>query len=155
MSTPTVTSNDTPAAGYQIRRKEPDDEAFVIVPGALASTTFAALVLYLRDRVQAGGGALTPDARALLRDLHRAAEGADGPVFERGSDNGTASPATANVTTGTDVSVQEAAALLGCTAGYVRRLARHGAFQARRIGARTWAIDRASLDTYRHGGTPA
>lgn len=154
VSTPTPTSADTGSSGYQIRRNEPADEGAVVVPRALASTTFAALVLYLRDRVQAGGGALTPDARALLRDLHRAAEGTEpGAAIEHSSDNGTAPPPPDSVATAMEVSVGEAAALLGCTAEYVRRLARDGAFTARRIGARTWAIDRASLDAYRHGET--
>ncbi|MFF3897920.1 helix-turn-helix domain-containing protein [Streptomyces sp. NPDC001812] len=149
VSTPTVTSNDTPTAGYQIRRNGPDDEgAAVVVPASLAPTVFNAVVLYLGDRVRTGGGALTPDARTLLRDLHRAAEGAR---TELSSDNGTPPPPTATVATGSEVSVMEAAALLGCTPEYARRLARAGAFQARRIGARTWAIDRTSLDTYRHG----
>ncbi|MFD4975621.1 hypothetical protein [Streptomyces sp. NPDC058424] len=62
VSTPTATSADVASSGYQIRRNEPTDEGAVVVPRALASTTFAALVLYLRDRAQAGGGALTPDA---------------------------------------------------------------------------------------------
>ncbi|MGW9031010.1 excisionase family DNA-binding protein [Streptomyces sp. NPDC055722] len=53
------------------------------------------------------------------------------------------------------LSVDEAAAVLGCSAGYVRRLARAGTIRARRIGARAWAIDRTALDHYRHGtGTP-
>lgn len=152
VSTPTTTSHNADSSGYQIRRNPPDDGS-VIVPCALASTTFAALVLYLRDRVQTGGGALTPDARALLRDLHRAAEGTeDAATIEHSSDNDTAPSPTATVT---EVSVGEAAAVLGCSAGYVRRLARTGTIRAHRIGARAWAIDRTALDTYRHGRTAA
>ncbi|MER5401662.1 helix-turn-helix domain-containing protein [Streptomyces sp. NPDC002599] len=154
MSTPVPTSGDADSSGYQIRRNAPAEEGAVVVPRALASTTFAALVLYLRDRAQAGGGVLTPDARALLRDLHRAAGGTEtDAVIEPSSDKGTMSHSAATVaTTGAEVSVSEAAALLGCTPEYVRRLARTGALTARRIGARPWAINRASLDTYRHGG---
>ncbi|MEU2596971.1 helix-turn-helix domain-containing protein [Streptomyces hirsutus] len=151
VSTPIVTSDDTSAAGYQIRSNDPGDEGHVVVPRALAPTVFNAVVLYLDNRVRSSRGAITPDARALLRELHRAAEGAP----EHSSDNGTPSPSIATVATGSEVSVMEAAALLGCTPDYARRLARSGAFQARRIGARTWAIDRTSLDTYRHGGTAA
>ncbi|MFI1422745.1 helix-turn-helix domain-containing protein [Streptomyces sp. NPDC020731] len=137
-------SNDRPEAAPMSSR--PVNEGAVIVPRTLAPTVFNAVVLYLGDRVRTGGGALTPDARALLRDLHRAA------VIDHSSDNGTVPPATATVAPVTEVSVSEAAALLGCTAGYVRRLARYGTLTARRIGTRTWAIDRASLDTFRHGG---
>ncbi|MCP3769505.1 helix-turn-helix domain-containing protein [Streptomyces sp. MAR25Y5] len=156
VSTPTVTSNDTPTTGYQIRRNSPDEthlglirpDGSVVIPPAVASDVLRALMRDLTVRVRADGGEVTPGVRRLLYALHTAAQRADN---EHGSGNGTAPVATVTVTTGTDVSVSEAAALLGCTAGYVRRLARHGAFQARRIGTRTWAIDRASLDTYRHG----
>ncbi|MFH8471975.1 helix-turn-helix domain-containing protein [Streptomyces sp. NPDC018000] len=151
MSTPLVTRNDAPVSGYQIRRNDPA-EGVVVVPRALTSTTFAALVLYLRDRVQAGGGALTPDARALLRDLHRAAEGAEADTIEHSSDIGTVPPPPGTVNT---VSVAEAAAALECRPEYVRRLARRGDLTAHRLGRRAWAIDRASLDHYRHGRTHA
>ncbi|MEU3730294.1 helix-turn-helix domain-containing protein [Streptomyces sp. NPDC033538] len=53
------------------------------------------------------------------------------------------------------VSVAEAAALLDRSPRTVRHLAANGTIPAHRIGARTWAIDRASLDTYRHGGAAA
>ncbi|MFD7064396.1 helix-turn-helix domain-containing protein [Streptomyces sp. NPDC059906] len=53
------------------------------------------------------------------------------------------------------VPVDEAATLLGRSPRTVRRLAAAGTIPAHRIGARTWAIDRASLDTYRHGETAA
>ncbi|MFC9050061.1 helix-turn-helix domain-containing protein [Streptomyces anthocyanicus] len=53
------------------------------------------------------------------------------------------------------VPVDEAATLLGCSPRTVQRRAADGTLPAHRIGARTWGIDRASLDTYRHGGTAA
>lgn len=49
------------------------------------------------------------------------------------------------------VPVDEAATLLDRSPRTVRRLAASGALPAQRIGARTWAIDRASLDNYRKG----
>lgn len=160
VSTPNATSTDTPASGYQIRRNRPDEppldlvrpDGSVVIPSAVAGDVLRALVRDLTARVRADGGEIGPGVRRLLYALHTAAQRAD---IEHGSDNGTAPPPSDNVSTGTEVSVPEAAALLGCTPEYVRRLARTGAITARRIGTRTWAIDRAALDNYRHGSTAA
>jgi hypothetical protein len=76
VSAPTVTSNDTPAAGYRIRRNWPDCErAAVALPASLAPV-FNVVVLYFDDRVRASGGTLVPGTRMLLCDWRRAAEGA-------------------------------------------------------------------------------
>ncbi|WP_409473120.1 helix-turn-helix domain-containing protein [Streptomyces sp. HC307] len=128
----------------------------VIIPPTIAGDVLRALVRDLTARVRADGGEVAPGVRRLLYALHTAAQHAEHRTeIEHISDNGTAPNMTDTVATSTEVSVQEAAALLGCAAEYVRRLARHGAFTARRIGARTWAIDRAALDHYRHGRTAA
>ncbi|MFE0727062.1 helix-turn-helix domain-containing protein [Streptomyces antibioticus] len=159
VSTPTATSGNTAPTGYRIRRNtlaaapldliRPDGS--VLIPAAVAREVLRALTRDLTARVRTDGGEVTPEVRRLLYALHVAAQSAD---IEHSSDIGTAPSPADTVATFTEVSVGEAAALLGCTTGYVRRLARAGAFTARRIGARTWAIDRAALDQYRHGGSP-
>ncbi|MFF4347847.1 helix-turn-helix domain-containing protein [Streptomyces sp. NPDC001530] len=160
VSTPTPSRGNADSSGYQIRRNRPDEppldlvrpDGSVVIPSAVAGDVLRALVRDLTARVRADGGEIGPGVRQLLYALHTAAQRID---IEHSSDNGTAPPPTGNVSTGTEVSVPEAAALLGCTPEYVRRLARTGAITARRIGARTWAIDRAALDNYRHGRTAA
>ncbi|MEU8711672.1 helix-turn-helix domain-containing protein [Streptomyces sp. NPDC048663] len=115
----------------------------VVVPPALASTTFAALVLYLADRNRTDGGALTPDARALLRDLHRAAS-------RPSSASDTPTPAPVTVITSRVIGVAEAADLLGCNQSYVRRLCLAGRIPATRNRG-GWVIETTALDDYRHG----
>ena len=118
----------------------------VVVPRSLASTTFAALLLYLQDRVRADGGALSPEARALLHALNRAAQAPS-------SDPGTSTPAPATVDhtrAGDVLGMEEVAALLGCSPEYARRLARTGRFPARRVG-HVWLTTLTSLDAYRYG----
>ncbi|WP_405801942.1 helix-turn-helix domain-containing protein [Streptomyces sp. NBC_01506] len=48
------------------------------------------------------------------------------------------------------VTARQAAALLACSPGFVRRLARSGHLQGHKAGP-VWLIDRASLDAYRYG----
>jgi excisionase family DNA binding protein len=165
VSTPVPTSDDADSSGYQIHRNQPDEppldlvrpDGSVVIPSAVAGDVLRALVRDLTARVRADGGEIGPGVRRLLYALHTAAQHAEHRAttatgIERSSDSGTAPPAPATVT---EVSVNEAAALLGCSPEYVRRLVRTGAFTARRIGARIWAIDRATLDNYRHGRTAA
>ncbi|MEV0912698.1 helix-turn-helix domain-containing protein [Streptomyces sp. NPDC049967] len=168
MITRTVTSNDTPTAGYQIRRNSGveapldvvRDDGSVVIPAAVAGDVLRALVRDMTERVRADGGEVPAGVRRLLYALHAAAQRAEqhvekhraAPLIEHSSDNGTAPPPTATVAY---VSVGEAAALLGCSTEYVRRLARTGIVRARRIGARAWAVDPAALDDYRHGRIPA
>jgi excisionase family DNA binding protein len=171
VSTPASTSGDTPCSGYQIRWKQGPAEApglirgdgSVIVPPTVARDVLRALIRDLTARVRADGGEVGPGVRRLLYALHTAAQRAEQdtaarPPFELATEpfdssaTGTAPPPAATVA---EVSVTEAADLLGCTPEYVRRLARTGTVTARRIGARTWAIDRAALEDYRHGRTAA
>ncbi|MFE7237914.1 helix-turn-helix domain-containing protein [Streptomyces sp. NPDC057580] len=168
MSTPTVTCEEAPSSGYQIRRNPrveqtldvAVDDGSVVIPAAVAGDVLRALVRDMTARVRADGGEVPAGVRRLLYALHTAAQRTERraeerrtpPAIEQSSDNGTALQPTATVAY---VSVGEAAALLGCSAGYVRRLARAGIVQARRIGARAWAVDRAALDQYRHGGNAA
>lgn len=136
----------------------PADEG-VVIPAHIAGDVLRALTRDLTARVRADGGELAADVRRLLYALHdaeqRAAHRAAEP-FESGTaplDSASGTVLAGADSVGSAVSVQEAAALLGCSTGYVRRLARTGTLAARRIGARAWAIDRAALDDYRHGGT--
>jgi excisionase family DNA binding protein len=126
------------------------------VPAHIAGDVLRTLMLGLTARVRADGGELSPDVRGLLYALHHAEQTAvlrtDRPGTEQSSASRTSLAGADSV--GDAVSVSEAAARLGCSAGYVRRLARAGTIRARRIGARAWAIDPAALEDYRHGGTP-
>lgn len=47
-----------------------------------------------------------------------------------------------------EISVAQAARLTGYTEGHIRRLARRGTIEARRVGQRVLLIDRASLEAY-------
>ncbi|MFE4692926.1 helix-turn-helix domain-containing protein [Streptomyces sp. NPDC056749] len=168
MSTPAVTCGNAPTIGYQIRRIPGVeallgvalDDGSVVIPAAVAGDVLRALVRDMTARVRADGGEVSAGVRCLLYALHTAAQRTERqagqpratPVIEQSSDIGTAPQPTATVAY---VSVGEAAALLGCSTEYVRRLARAGIVRARRIGARAWAVDPAALDDYRHGRTPA
>ncbi|MFE7387234.1 helix-turn-helix domain-containing protein [Streptomyces sp. NPDC057582] len=168
MSTPTTTSHNADSSGYQIRRNPGSewplgvalDDGSVVIPAAVAGDVLRALVRDMTARVRADGGEVPAGVRRLLYALHTAAQRTEQQTEERraslaieqSSDIGTAPQSPATVAY---VSVGEAAALLGCSAGYVRRLARAGIVRARRIGARAWAVDRAALDQYRHGGNAA
>lgn len=115
------------------------------VPASVAGDVLRALVRDLTARVRVDGGEISPRVRTLLYALHAADQGhPDTP----GSAPGTPPPASVTV----ELSTGEAAALLGCSSEYVRRLARSGRLTARRVGA-AWLIDPVALDTYRHGGT--
>ena len=104
------------------------------------------MVRDLNAQVRANGGEPSPAARRLLFALHTAnVRAEEQPGF----------PAeTAQLPSGSvEIGTGEAAALLGCTPQYVRRLARAGRIRARRCGP-AWLINTASLNAYRHGGSP-
>lgn len=119
----------------------------VVVPARLASTTFAALVLYLGDRTRANGGAITPEARDLLHALNRAAQGPSSASAT--PDDG---PPTVVHGQGQLLGVAEAARVLGCNPSYVRRLCHRGTIPAQRLQG-GWVIEAGALDDYRHGRT--
>jgi excisionase family DNA binding protein len=127
----------------------------VIVPAAVAGDVLRALVRDLTARVRVDGGEVAPGVRRLLYALHTAAQHAEADTEHR-FDIETAPTSSGTVATseGEWLSAEAAAQVLGCSVQYARRLAAADAFTARRIG-RTWLIDRAALDNYRHGtGTP-
>lgn len=169
VSTPTVTSADAPAVGYEIRRfpasQRPADgpvplvrtDGSVIVPPALVPAVRRAVVADLAARQRADGGALTAEAHAFLYALRTAVQARNTPPLA-----GSSADATAPLEAGTVdldahgrlglVTAGEAADLLGSSAEWIRRLARRGTLPARRVGPQ-WLIDRAALDDYRHGRT--
>lgn len=136
-----VSSPDRPTAALDLIR--PDGA--VIVPPAVAGDVLRALVRDLTARVRADGGEVAPGVRRLLIALHAADQRAEATASGPSSEAGTFPTARANV----EIAARDAAALLGCSTEYVRRLARAGRFQARRVGA-AWLIDSADLDRYRH-----
>jgi hypothetical protein len=45
-------------------------------------------------------------------------------------------------------SVAEAAAILGCTTAHIRLLLKNDVLVGEKLGLRTWAVDRRSIDKY-------
>ncbi|MFJ6438674.1 helix-turn-helix domain-containing protein [Streptomyces sp. NPDC091416] len=80
----------------------------------------------------------------MLYALHDAAQRPARPAPSSVPGTPAAVPATVELT------AYEAAALMGCSPEYVRRLARAGRVLARRAGP-AWLINTASLDAYRKG----
>lgn len=117
----------------------------VVVPARLASTVFAATTLYLSSRTRADGGALTPEARELLRALHAGAQGLGSE-----SDTPHANSRSVEHGSGPVLGVAEAAGVLGCNPSYVRRLCHTGTLPAQRIRG-GWVIEAGALNDYRHG----
>ncbi|WP_435272202.1 helix-turn-helix domain-containing protein [Streptomyces parvulus] len=115
------------------------EDGSVRVLQPLAGTVANAVSLFLGARQRADGGTLTPDARALLAALNRAATQ---PV----SATKPAGGQPANVMLG----MGDAAALLGCSPQYARRLAARGEIPgAQRVG-RIWLVPSNSLDAFHH-----
>ncbi|MFF4448929.1 helix-turn-helix domain-containing protein [Streptomyces sp. NPDC001502] len=113
----------------------------VVVPARLTSTVFAATALYLSARTRTSGGALTPEARDLLRALDA---GAQGP---------TPSPATSSegsvIGDSATLGASEVARVLGCSRRWATYLLGSGRLSAWRVG-RTWVTTQRDLDRYRY-----
>ncbi|MGW4752003.1 helix-turn-helix domain-containing protein [Streptomyces chartreusis] len=119
----------------------------VLIPAPLAGEVMRALVRDLTTRVRADGGEVSPAVRSLVRALHVSAVRSDVPVTFADE-----TPSDLPVTV-IEVTTEQAAELLGCSAQYARHLARSGRVAARRVG-RVWLLDRESLDAFRTGGVP-
>ncbi|WP_200214978.1 helix-turn-helix domain-containing protein [Micromonospora coerulea] len=119
----------------------------MVVPAHLAGAVRRILVRDLAQHVRANGGAPTQDVRqlfyALARAEHQHDQAAEGFATET-------TPAAPPIV---EISTDDAAALLECSAQHVRRLCRSRRLMARRVGQRAWLIDPASLDAYRHRRT--
>jgi excisionase family DNA binding protein len=136
----------------------------VVIPPTLAAPLRALLLEALTARTQTAETPIGPVGHALLAALREGSRtAAYGPrpddTDPASSAAGTSTPAPATVITdaGGDpgsVTTGEAAALIGSSAEWVRRLARRGTLPGHRIGS-VWLIDRAALDDYRHGRTAA
>lgn len=118
----------------------------VVIPARLASTVFAATTLYLSARTRTAGGALTPEARELLRALHVAAQELSSASATPPADSRTVD----HERHGHVLGVAEAAGVLGCHPSYVRRLCHTGVLPAQRLSG-GWVVDANALDDYRHG----
>lgn len=115
----------------------------VVVPDALAGEVLRRLVRDLERETRQSGARVSLRCSVLLLALHRAAE-----RYERGPGTGAEQGTSPAEPTSVEISVADAAELLGCSATWITRLARGGRIAGRRVG-RTWLLDRASLDDYR------
>lgn len=132
------------AAGDLDSLLQPDGS--VVIPAANAEDVLRLLVLALDARSRADGGSLGPMARRVLWDLHKAAQRHDSeqpPACDVASDL----PALATV----EITVTEAAERLGCAQQWVRYLLSEDRITGRKVSARLWLVDAASLDDYRWG----
>ncbi|MER6199818.1 helix-turn-helix domain-containing protein [Streptomyces sp. NPDC001586] len=97
---------------------------------------------YLTVQNRAGGGALTPAARELLRALHASAQG---PALR---------PATSSegsvIGDSATLGASEVARVLGCSRRWATHLLGSGRLSAWRVG-RTWVTTQRDLDRYRYG----
>jgi excisionase family DNA binding protein len=120
----------------------------VVVPASLAGSVRRILVRDLAQHIRSDGGAPSVGARQLLYALARAEarhELGRGHSND-GSDSGTTDQAGHTL----ELSTQQVAEAIGCSASFVRRLCRSGLLNGRRAGRRTWLVDAASLDAYRY-----
>lgn len=115
------------------------EDGSVRVPQRLAASVHTAVLLHLAASSRAGGGALTPDAHALIRALHKAANGAPP---DRSSSEGS------DLDSSEILGAHEVADMLGCSRRWATALLSSGRLGSRRVG-RTWVTTRGDLDRYR------
>ncbi|NJP72167.1 helix-turn-helix domain-containing protein [Streptomyces sp. C1-2] len=125
-----------------------EEPLLLAVPRSSARALERALAAGLLAVSRADGGRPTPEAARILRELHNAAHG------HRSSVPGTPPAAPTTVDSGLRevLGMGEAAAVLGCTPEYARRLARTGRLPAQRVGG-VWAVRPEDLDALRYGRT--
>lgn len=137
---PAVTAPPDPGLARLLR---PDGS--VLIPPQIAAEVLRTLVVGATAQARNSGGVIGPGARRLLHQLYEAAQqAADRPT----ADEGSTPPRSASV----EITVREAAALMGCRPRWIRTLLESERLQGRRVNARLWLVDRDSLDTYRTGG---
>ncbi|WP_046503103.1 helix-turn-helix domain-containing protein [Streptomyces odonnellii] len=125
-------------------RPSPDGTVVLAVPHRHARELERILSIGLLAVYRADGGRPSPAAERLLRDLHAAARRpAPAPTADVGSEG----PPAPRV----ELTVDEAAAVMGCRPRWIRTLLGSGRLRGRRVNARLWLIDADSFDEFRHG----
>ncbi|MFI0134748.1 helix-turn-helix domain-containing protein [Streptomyces luteogriseus] len=137
-----MTAPPDPAAARLLR---PDGS--VVIPPELAAEVLRTLVVGATQQARTDGGVIGPAARRLLHQLYEAAQHA------HARDRADVGSHTADHPT-VEITVAEAALLMGCRPRWIRTLLESGRLRGRRVNSRLWLVDRASLDHYRTtGGT--
>ncbi|MFJ5046395.1 helix-turn-helix domain-containing protein [Streptomyces sp. NPDC088719] len=109
----------------------------VVVPPELAAGVLRVLLRDVGARLQSDQGAVPLSTSSLLWALALAAERAE---EREGSVSGTSAERPVSV----EISTAEAARELGCSEGYVRRLARAGRLRGRKVGP-VWLVAEAAI----------
>ncbi|WP_257132559.1 MULTISPECIES: helix-turn-helix domain-containing protein [unclassified Streptomyces] len=109
----------------------------VVVPAALAGPVLRVLLRDVGARLQSDQGAVPSPVTGLFWALALAAEQAEA---EESSAPGTPAERPVSV----EISTAEAARELGCSEGYVRRLARAGRLRGRKVGP-VWLVTEAAI----------
>ncbi|MEU3835577.1 helix-turn-helix domain-containing protein [Streptomyces microflavus] len=113
------------------------EDGSVVIPAALASPVLRVLLRDVGARLQSDQGAVPLPVTGLVWALALAAERAEAEVS---SASGTPAERPVSV----EISTAEAARELGCSEGYVRRLARAGRLRGRKVGA-VWLVAEAAI----------
>ncbi|MFH9768462.1 helix-turn-helix domain-containing protein [Streptomyces microflavus] len=113
------------------------EDGSVVVPAALAGPVLRVLLRDVGARLQSDQGVVSSPVSGLFWALAMAAERAEA---EEGSGSGTSADRPVRM----EISVSQAAEVLGCSTEYARRLARSGRLPARRVG-RAWLIAEAAI----------
>lgn len=113
------------------------EDGSVIVPPELAAGVLRVLLRDVGARLKADRGAVPLSTSSLLWALALAAERAE---VAEGSVSGTPAERPVSV----EISTAEAARELGCSEGYVRRLARAGRLRGRKVGP-VWLVAEAAI----------
>lgn len=113
------------------------EDGSVVIPAALAGPVLRVLLRDVGARLKADQGAVPSSVSGLFWALALAAERAEA---EESSGAGTVSERPVSM----EMSTAAAARQLGCSEGYVRRLARSGRLQGRRLGP-VWLVDEAAI----------
>lgn len=114
----------------------------------LARGLLRLLTAAVDHEARAHGALPGPALNAFLRELHAATAAVNGSTPT--SENGSESAAQSIV----EITTDQAAEVMGCSARRIRQLVHAGRVRARRAG-HTWLVDSADLDRYRHGRRPA
>ncbi|MGQ4355265.1 helix-turn-helix domain-containing protein [Streptomyces drozdowiczii] len=109
----------------------------MLIPPSLADPVLRILLRDVTARVSVDGGRVAPGVPGLLWALKAAAEREEA---EEGSAPGTPVERPVSV----EIGIAEAALELGCSEGYVRRLARAGRLRGRKVG-RVWLVTEAAI----------